>query len=155
MEANSTDQKTFQLTENGQQLGTLTYESLFLLKAEIRLEKGEHYEIKALGFFGTTITVTKNGSETANLKMNWRGQIVLAFYDGQEFVLKAKGIFGNKFVIENKEEKTLIQFDPKFNWRKFHYNYDITYDEKPHDILLVLLGVYAANYFIASMSGAS
>ena len=44
-------------------------------------------------------------------------------------------------------------FDPKFNWSKFHYNYEIAYDEKPQNILLVLLGVYASNYFIASMSG--
>jgi len=58
------------------------------------------------------------------------------------------------FLVEWFEEK-LIQFDPKFNWSKFDYNYDITYDKKPQDILLVLLGVYASNYFIAVMSGAN
>ena len=154
MEAKSTDKKTFQLTENAQQLGELVYENLFFLKAEIKLTNSELYEVKPVGIFGTSITVKKNGTEIANLKMNWRGQIVFSFQDGQEFVLKAKGMFHNKYIIENKDEEMLIQFDPKFNWSKFNYNYDITYDKKPQNILLVLLGVYASNYFIASMSGA-
>ncbi|MEP7320180.1 MAG: hypothetical protein ABI921_15595 [Panacibacter sp.] len=153
MEAKSTDRKTLQLTENGQQLGELFYKNLFSLKAEIKLTNSDLYEVTPVGVFNTSITVTKNGTEIANLKMNWRGQIVFTFQDGQEFVLKAKGTFYNKFIIENKDEEKLIQFDPKFNWSKFDYNYVITYDEKPQDILLVLLGVYASNYFIAAMSG--
>ncbi len=154
MEAKSTDQKTFQLTDNGQQVGELIYENLFMLKAEIKLTNGELYEVKPVGFFGTSLSVTNNGAEIANLTMNWRGHIVFTFQDGQAFVLKAKGAFHNKYIIENKEEEKLLQFDPKFNWKKFNYNYDISYDKKPQDILLVLLGVYASNYYIASMSGA-
>ena len=127
---------------------------MFSLKAEIKLTNSELYEVKPVGFFGTSINVTKNGTEIANLKMNWRGQIVFSFQDGQEFVLKATGMFNSKFIIETKDEEKLIQFDPKFNWSKFDYNYDITYDKKPDDFLFVLLGVYASNYYIASMSGA-
>ena len=155
MEAKSTDKKTLQLTENGQLLGELIYENLFSLRAEIKLTNSDLYKINPAGVFGTSITVTKNGTEIANLKMNWKGQIVFSFQDRQEFVLKAKGLFfHNKYILENKEEEQLIQFDPKFNWSKFDYNYDITYDNKPQNILLVLIGVYASNYFIASMSGA-
>ena len=95
MEAKSTDKKTLQLTENGQQLGELIYESLFSLKAEINLTNSDLYEVQPVGIFGTSITVTKNGIEIANLKMNWRGHIVFSFQDGKEFVLKAKGIFYN------------------------------------------------------------
>ena len=154
MEAKSIDKKTFQLSENGQLLGELIYESIFSYKAEIKLTKTDIYDIKPIGFFGTSIDVTKNGAEIANLKMNWRGQIVFSFQDGQEFVFIAKGGFHNSFMIENKDEEKLIQFDPKFSWSKFNYSYDITYEKKPQDILFVLLGVYASNYFIASMSGA-
>ena len=134
-------------------MGELIYENIFSYKAEIKLTNPELYQIKPIGIFGTNIVVTKNGAEIANLKMNWRGQIVFSFQDGQEFVFKAKGGFHNKYIVENKDEEKLIQFDPKFNWSKFNYNYDITYDKKPQDILFVLLGVYASNYFIASMSG--
>ena len=153
MKVECTDNKTFRLTDNEELLGQLAYKNLFSYNAEITLTNSDHYEIKPVGFFGTSITVTKNETEIANLKMNWKGQIVLTFQDGQEFVFKAKGVFHNKYVIENKEEEKLIQFDPKFNWSKFNYNYDISYDKKPQDILFVLLGVYASNYYIAAMAG--
>ena len=156
MEVKSTDKKTFQLFENGKQLGELIYEDLFFMKAEIKLENFERYEVHPVGFFGTSITVTKNETEIANLKMNWHWQIVFSsFHERQEFVLKAKGIFHNSYILENKDQEKLIQFVPKFDWNKFYYNYDIIYEKKPRDILLVLLGVYASNYYIASMSGAT
>ena len=115
MKVECTDKKTFRLTDQAQLLGELTYKNFFSYKAEITLTNSERYEIKPVGFFGTSITVTKNETEIANLKMNWKGQIVMTFQDGQEFVFKAKGVFHNKYVIENKEEEKLIQFDPKFN----------------------------------------
>ena len=134
-------------------MGELIYEGLFSLKAVIKLAGSDLYEINPVGVFGTSVTVKRNGAEIANLRMSWRGQIVFSFQDGEEFVLKAQGTFYNKYIIENKEGEKLIQFDPKFNWSKFDYNYDITYDKKPANILLILLGVYACNYLIASMSG--
>jgi hypothetical protein len=155
MEVKSMGKKTFQLTDGAQQLGKLIYENLFFMKAEIELANAELYEVKPVGIFGTSIAVKKDGTEIANLKMNWRGQIVFSFEDGQEFILKAKGVLQNAYVVENKEEEKLIQFDAKFNWSKFQYNYDITYNKKPGDMLIILLGVYAANYLIASMSGAA
>ncbi len=153
MEAKSTDKKTFQLTDNGQQLGELIYESVLSHKAEIKLINADVYDIKTVGIFGTSITVTKNETEYANLKMNWRGQIVLVFQDGNEFIFKAEGSFLNKFIIENKDGANLIQFDPKFNWSKYNYNYEISFERKPEDIIFILLGIYSSNYFIAAMSG--
>ena len=153
MKIECTDNKTFRLADNEQLLGELTYKTLFSYKAEITLTNSDHYDIKSVGFFGTSIAVTKNETEIASLKMNWKGQIVITFHDDQEFVFKAKGAFHNNYVIENKEEEELIRFDPKFNWGKFNYNYEISYDKKPQDILFVLLGVYAANYYIAAVAG--
>lgn len=159
MEAKSTDKKTFQLTENDKRLGELRYENLFFLRAEILLESKEHYEIKPSGLFQTSINVTKDGSEIAKLIMNWRGEIVISYQSGQEFILKLNTFFYGKYVIENKKGEKIIQLDPKFNWREFHYTYDIVYnitdDSNSKDILLLLLGIYAANYFVACMSGAN
>ena len=159
MKATSTDKKTFQLTSNGQPLGELIYENLFFFKAEIKLQNSEHYEIEPVGLFNTSINVTRNDVAIASLVMNWRGQIVFTFQDGQEFVLKLNGLFNDSYITENREGENLIQLEPKFNWREFNYNYEIsygvTYEKNPQDILLLLLGVYAANYFIACMSGAN
>jgi hypothetical protein len=154
MKVECTDKKTFRLTDNEQLLGELTYKNFFSYNAEITLTNSDSYEVKPIGFFGTSIAVTKNETEIANLKMNWKGQIIITFQDGQEFVFKAQGVFHNTYVIENKEGEKQIQFDPKFNWGKFNYNYEISYDKKPQNTLFVLLGVYASNYYIAVVSGA-
>lgn len=153
MEAKSTDKKTFQLTENGHLLGELVYENLFSHKAGIRVAHTVFYDLNPIGIFGTSIAVEKNGAQIASLAMNWRGQIVFSFQNGEEFLFKATGLFSSKYIIENKDGEKLLLLDPRFNWSQFSYNYNISYDKKPQDILLVLLGVYAANYFIASMSG--
>jgi hypothetical protein len=107
MKIECTDKRTFQLTDNGQSVGQLTYKSLFSYNAEITLPNSDHYQIKPVGFFGTSITVTKNETEIANLKMNWKGQIVMTFQNSHEFVFKAKGAFLDKYFIENKEEEKL------------------------------------------------
>jgi hypothetical protein len=153
MEAKLTNNKTLLLSENGQQLGELIYENLLFLKAEIKLKNSALYEISPVGIFGTKINLTENGTEIANLKMNWRGQIVLAFNDGQEFILKSTGAFKQKFIIEDDAHEQIIQLDPQFNWRKFQYNYDITNNKIPQNNLLILLGVYASNYFTNCMAG--
>jgi hypothetical protein len=153
MKIECTDNKTFRLIDNEQLLGELVYKNLSSYKAEITLTEADHYDINSVGFFGTSIEVTQNETEIANLKMNWKGQIVITFRDEQEYVFKAKGVFHNKYVVKNKEEEELIQFDPKFNWGKFNYNYEISYDKKPQNILFVLLGVYASNYYIAAVAG--
>lgn len=154
MKIECTDKKTVRLTDNEHLLGELAYKNFFSYKAEITLSNSDHYDIKPVGFLGTSIAVTKNEMEIANLKMNWKGQIGMTFQDGQEFVFKPKGLLHAKYVIENKEGEELILFEPKFNWGKFNYNYEISYDKKPQDILFVLLGVYAANYYMAAIAGA-
>ncbi len=153
MRIESTDRKTFELSDGNQKLGQLRYNGLFSYQAELVLPDSESYEIKPSGFFGTSLDVFHKGSEVANMKMNWRGNIVISFKDGNEFVLRAIGALHNKYVLENTELERLMQFNPNFNWSKFTYHYEIGYDQKPSNPLLVLLGVYAANYYMAAMSG--
>ena len=153
MKVNSTNSKNFQLIKNEKLLGELSYKNILFLKANIKLSNDDNYEIKPVGFWGTKICVTKNGAEIAVLKMNWNGNISIAFHDGEEFVVKAKGWFDNTFFMEDKAEKKIMQLEAKFSWRKFYYSYDISYEEKSQDALLILLGVYAANYYLSNMSG--
>ncbi len=155
MEAISTDKKTFQLLENGKLLGELLYENLFFRKAEIKLPQEDSYEIKPGGIFKTSFSVSKNTTNIASFKMNWRGHVEIILQDGQEFILKGKGFFHNKYTLENKAGEVLMEFKPEFVWRKFRYNFNIHFDNKPLDNSIVLLGIYAINYIIASASAAS
>ena len=151
MKIHCTDKKTFELTDSSEKLGHITYDGLFSFKANA-IVGNDSYRITSIGIFGTTISVTKNGAKVANMKMNWKGNIIVSFSTGQEFIVRAAGTFLNKYVLEDKDQQKLMLLDPDFNWAKFSYNYNISYDHKPHDILLVLLATYAANYCIAAMS---
>jgi len=151
MKIQCTDKKTFELTDNSEKLGHITYDGLFSFKANA-IVGNDNYKITPKGIFSTTITVTKHGAEVANMKMNWKGNIIIAFQDGQEFILKATGTFLNKYVLEDKDQQKLMLLDPDFSWAKLSYNYSISYDNKPQDILLVLLATYSANYYVAAMS---
>ena len=152
MKIQCTDKKTFELTDSSEKLGHITYDGLFSFKANA-IVGNDNYKITPIGIFSTTISVTKNGTEAASMKMNWKGHIIISFQNGQEFILKATGTFLNKYVLEDKDQQKLMLLNPDFNWAKFSYNYSISYDTKPQDILLVLLATYSANYYIAAMSG--
>ena len=151
MKIQCTNSKTFELTDNSKLLGSVTYESLFSLKANAAI-RNDLYVITPQGIFSTIISVTKMGAEIASLQMNWKGNIIISYADKQEFLLKATGLFLNKYVLQDKDQQQLMVLNADFNWKKFSYNYDVSYEIKPQDILLVLLATYGANYFIASMS---
>lgn len=153
MQVKCSDKKTFSLVSNDQVSGILDYKDSLFLKADIDIPGTGKYQIRPQGIFGTRINVTKNDIETATLKMNWKGQVVISFPYGQEYVLKSKGIFQNIYVLENDMGENLLQFEPKFNWSQFTYSYTIAYEKAPREILLVMLALYAANYFIALMTG--
>ena len=153
MQVKCSDKKTFNLFSNDQVVGVLDYKDSFFLKADLEIPGSGQYEIRPQGIFGTRINVTKNEIETATLKMNWKGQVVISFPYGQEYVLKSKGFFQNIYVLENDMGESLLQFEPKFNWSKSTYSYTLSYDKAPREILLVMLALYAANYFIAMMTG--
>lgn len=158
MNAYSSDRKAFQVTDNDQLLGELVYQTPFYLKSEIQLPGTEPYKLAPSGFFGTSVVVTQNGHKVASLAMSWGGQIIISFEDGRDYLLKLTGLFQNKLILENKSQATLIQYEPKFNWRDFYNKYDITYgiaNNESRDTLLLFLGLYAVNYFIATISGAN
>jgi hypothetical protein len=158
MKATSVDQKHFQIFENGQQLGELVYEDLRYQKASIALTSNKQYQLAPVGFFDSKIVVTKNDTEIASLEMNWNGKIVITFTQDRKYVFKLDSFFNHKYILQNDQEETLVQLDAKFDWRKFRYHYDISYDitnNAQNEYLIPLLAVYAANYFISAMSGAN
>lgn len=67
MKIQCTDKRTFEFIDGSEKLGHLTYDGLFSLKATV-IVGNDHYEINPIGFFSTTVSVTKNGTEVASLK---------------------------------------------------------------------------------------
>jgi hypothetical protein len=95
------------------------------------------------------------------MAMNWRGDIVISYQDGKEYVLKLNKFLDGEYMLENEKEEAIIQLSPNFIWREFHYRNDIDYnitttDEvNAKDLLLLMLGVYSTNLFITTMSGSN
>ncbi len=152
MKIQCTDKKTFELTDCSEKLGHITYDGLFSYSANAIIGN-DNYKITPKGIFSSTISVTKDEIEVANLQMNWKGHIIISFPNRKNFILKTTGTFQSKYVLEDENQQKLMLLNPDFNWSKFSYNYEISYDNKPQDTLLVLLTTYAANYYIAAMSG--
>ncbi|WP_374741726.1 hypothetical protein [Parapedobacter sp. 2B3] len=159
MNAHSIDNRTFQLIENNQVLSEIIYADPYFLKAEINVSNTDGYLVKPVGVFQTSISVTNNGTEFAKLVMNWSGNIVIFYRDKNKYVLKLNKFFHGKYIIENEDRENIIQLNPKFSWKEFHYHYDInnniSNDGISKDPLFLSLAVYAANYFVATISGAN
>lgn len=96
MNAHSKDRKTFLLSDNDQLLGELIYETPFYLKAEIKMPDTETYKLAPVGFFGTSVSVTKDGNKIVSLSMSWNGKIIITFQDGREYALKLSGLFSKQ-----------------------------------------------------------
>src|SRR5690606_41794919 len=90
MEAKSTAENVVELTDGGKSLGEIRYDDAYFIHAKIRLADDGDYEISSVGFFGTKIRVTKEGSKIADLSMNWVGQIVIDFEGGKQYLFVAR-----------------------------------------------------------------
>src|SRR5690554_5943050 len=111
MNIKCTDKKTFELVEGSQQLGHLTYKSLFSFKAQVQVGD-DKYDISPKGLFGTEISVTQNNTEVALMKMTFHGGIVIAFQDGKEFILKSVGTFNVKYILEDENQQQILVLHP-------------------------------------------
>jgi hypothetical protein len=80
------------------------------------LSNSEVYNIVPVGFFGTSITVNKNGNKIASLSMSRNGKIIITFEDDIEYDLVLKGTFHNQVFLENTDKENIMCFEPHFNW---------------------------------------
>lgn len=158
MKAYSNDGKTFNLTDGDHWIGEIVYENAFFYRAEIKLSEPLGYSIKPVGTFDSGFVLSQGDTEVASLAMTWNGKIVISFHHGKEYALKLSHFFSGKFVVENALGEPVAALEPQFDWKAFHYSYDLQYDITPGQAgspLLLILCVYAANFFIACMSGAN
>lgn len=144
------DNKTFKLTNGSENLGHLKYDGFFTLKAEIVI-KDKNFNTIPKGIFNVEITVVLEDAEIATLRMNWRGNIIISYENGEEYILKPTGSFMSKYAIEDAKGDKILVLDPDINLAKLNYNYTILSENNP-DILLVLLATYATNYYIMVMA---
>jgi len=139
--------KTFEIIENNEVKGTLTYKSMFKASADIQTVKdGEHSLKWFFGFLVAKFKITQNDRETVKLKMDWKGHFFITLENGIEYKFVSKGFFKRRIFLENQESKELIEISQKYNWKRWNYDYEIEDREAPQIDLLSLIAVYALNY---------
>lgn len=139
--------KSYELLDNNEVIGRLTYKGLFNASADIHTLNEGDYSIKwFFSLIAKKFKITQNDEETIKLKMNWRGHFSIIMKNGSEYKFISKGIFKNRIYIENQENKEVISVSSKYNWKRWNYDYEMENSETPQKDLLSLVTVYALNY---------
>jgi len=145
------------LDERQSPVGKLDYAKWFSTQAKIELPDGTVLDIVNKTLFHTSMHLMKGDEEMAQLRFNWKGQIVLTMTDGTEYLLKGAGFFNHKYHLHNSNDIELITLDPDFSFSKMSYNYDITTNDnykEANDATMLLLCIYLINYQQNAFAGA-
>ena len=142
-------------------LGSLKFEKWSSSKAQFTTQYGEFYDAATKGFWGTSIGISKSGEEFAELKMNWKGHIVIDMLENgknMDYLLKSKSIWKSQYTLINQQETELLIITPDYKWKKGEYNFKI--DTNPHcadeiDETLVLITIYGVLYLLMMSAAAA
>ena len=153
MKITYTGSKEFELNAlDGTFLGKIGYEGWSSTKAAITTQFGEFYDLQTKGFWTEHISVEKSGVEIAQLRRNWRSQIIIDMLGNEEeldYLFKSVGFWNESYIIEDRNKNCLVTLIPDFNWGKFNYDYEVEINPdfaKETNEMMILLAVYCANY---------
>jgi hypothetical protein len=154
--------KEFQLTDvEGRFLGKLAYEKWASYSASATTQYAEFFDFKAKGFWSQYISVTRDGTEIASLKMNWKGNIIIDIKGNdveQDYLVKSVGLWKTHFTLQDRFSNDILALHPHIQWKSGVYEYDVEINpdfQSVVDETLILIGVYCANYIMAMMAGAA
>jgi hypothetical protein len=146
MIAEAKSKKSYELIQNNEVKGTLTYKSMFNYSADIRTSTDDNHAIKRVFSWFAKFKITQDDIEKIKLKMNWRGHFSIIMENGVEYKIITKGIFKIRTFLKNQENNELIEIKAKFNWKRWRYEYEFENSETPQAEVLNLIAVYALNY---------
>ncbi|ADB36124.1 hypothetical protein [Spirosoma linguale] len=159
--ANSTNSRNFILTFDNEKLGELIYQKWYSFAAEILMSNGKEYTLEPKGFWDSTVELKEGEVTLLKFKMGWKGIIIKTYFDNEEkhFLLKLKGLLGNKFVLLNNENEELMAAETDFKWSKLNFDYTIEtspkFDNFSNEKLLLLTVLHCINYYITVIVAAA
>jgi hypothetical protein len=154
--------KQFQLFENENMIGEVSFKNRMSYKAEISLSGTTAYTLEPQGFFGNKIAVKDRSRKVIEMKQNWQGRIILnALFENfsRTFIFKHKGVFKTGFLLTDEAGLELIDIDQEFFWKKLHYEYRLSVhpaiDKYEYKFAMILLTCYCIIYYKRRDSDAS
>ena len=154
--------KEFQLSDiNGRFLGKLSYEKWGSKKASATTQYAEFFDFKPVGFWQQHITVDRDGTEIATMKMNWKGNIIIDIKGNdieQDYLVKSVGLWKQHLTLQDRFSNDILALHPHVQWKSGNYEYDIEINPDFQNVVdetLILIAVYCANYIMAMMNGSA
>lgn len=140
MKVENIGKRSFQLTQNGQILGRLSFDNIFWSKAHITLNNGYQYKLKSNGFNKYRLIQVHNDTELAMYKVSLL-KTTVTFHDGFIWTFKPKGIFSSIYYLSNEDKSVEVTSESK--WFKMFHRFHINLKNSPQDPLLILLAVFS------------
>ena len=96
--------RAYRLTDNGQEIGSLRFESIAGSRATAQCS-GQTWTFKRIGFFATRITVREPGSDNdlAVFTPTWTGGGSVDFNWGSRYHLRKKNFWGTEWAFEGAD----------------------------------------------------
>lgn len=158
--ANSANTKNFSLISDNKEVGELLYKKWYSFEAEIVLTNGQQYQLESKGFWDSKIELKQGDEVLLDIKMGWKGIVIKNYFDKKEkhFLLKQKGLLGNKFVLIDENEEPFMVAESNFKWNKLNFDYQIEtnrsfdfFTDNDNKNLLLLTVLHCINYYITIM----
>lgn len=139
---------------------TLEYDTWSTRRAKISVAAGHIYELAAVGFWQTKISVTKGDIAFAEIQpVLGRGFRLTFSGTAQSFMFKKKGMFSTDYKVVDDYDAEMATVDVYFKWKSLSYEYEveINYNTLDNEInlMLPLLLVYCSRYMRMRQSAAS
>lgn len=159
-QAKSPNSLSFELTKDGNLIGSLIYKSWFKFNAVMEIANNATYQVEPKGFWGTTIELKDKEKVLLKFSMNWSGEIVIQTYfsDTEKgYIFKHRAVFKESFILLDQEGTELLVVKPLLQWKKMSYEYELTasavFETFLHKEILLLTSLHCANYYMSMMSG--
>ena len=155
--ANSSNSQNFSLSFGKQKIGELIYSQWYSFNAEIMLTNGMEYHLEPKGFWDSKIELKDGTKILLEFKMGWKGIIIKSFleHDEQNYLLRLKGLLGNKFILMDTQKNELLAAETDFKWSKLNYDYTIettpTFENFKDKELLLLTLLHCINYYMTNI----
>lgn len=132
-------------------VGTIDYGAWRPVKAEITLPHDIKYQVAAVGFWQTTIAITRNEISFAEIKPNWGFGLKITLPNhAQPFILKKKSIWNSDYILVDAEGNEIAFVKVDFKWSAWTFDYQVDVHpnalDKETNAVLPMLMIYCARY---------
>lgn len=152
--AQSKDSKVYQLFQEENLLGTLTYPKWYSSNAELQTNAYSNLSFVKESFWDGLLVLKDGETVLLDMKLGWSGLYINTYFSGQEqrYVLNTGSLLNYKFSLQDMEGHDQLSILVKFSFKNFKTFYELQVNEKlissaERDVL-TLAALHGVNYYL-------